>query len=993
MVAGTSPDVPSGDSPRVGGHSDGIWWTGGSNRLSSRATRYSTNNARRPTVFRESRAIEQAVTAGLSDDLRLGSSLTDESTGRVTLISWIANIRVYMTDCGLDTVFRVYDGATDTETNVLESWGTTSLEDMKKWVLQLQTGVVMRDGVTLPVCPFDLDNLRWSGRAISSSLKTEFWNRLRSVWPMDTPGPLLFVAAVSHLQQTSAAAVRILERELMTLRLTQEPGQHVVNFVQKVSELCKTIDGTGQASIDLPAMVASLFLGSDVLPFSMFAVQIHLKVEHPSPGETWEWVCQELSTRFMSLKGQGLWSPLEGRRADALVSQLSIAAPGNPSGRPPRACYTCGEVGHLQNACPQGTSNQGTGRRGRRTGTGVNAPPKGNAPTCKMVDGVKWCYCETCNRWTKGTGAHLTLEHVPRRPVAPPAPTAVANVAVVAPSPPRSTVQFVEPIATAAAYHGGTLSLRGGMLGVGKVTDGGLTPSSIVESTQLEPSGCEIAQLESHLRAMEGLVPKVGFKLSTLDPTDLNDEKSTCELSCDEFDEGDPDRSLWPDEPPAEQEPNGTSPTGSENVGGLHLVTGSPPLASVSNCLYMLTSPDPAEPLLLDRVETMKHKEWIGFLRILAKKGESSLLMTNGENKWVSQVEIKLQAINIASELALVDQVLTVNDLLRQRGLSVFFSSTLLLIQQIGRGTVRGTPTLGGRSAFCVNCGQEGHTLSVCPRITDPPQTFQWTLNPPFCQFRHGSAQHALHRILVGTCINRGLSLAEARSWMNNVVFVLRFWKVETMLEARAILYRDQAFWLCPHLLPSDTLAPPPCRVLPDDDLDSARRFNDVRRAEQEGDRLGTCEPERRLWSQYYPNDMFPESYDLVCERGIVEEAHLTTMNPEVRHLPDIIPLIRDYVRVRTSLVTLLGPTGNQTAIDQMPPELQALTARFPGMSLEVNTAYCARTLEEELVGSSKTLLNAALSLLSTSGVLFTYERPSHRNWDSDASDDEALNL
>ena len=200
--------------------------------------RYSTNNARRPTVFRESRAIEQAVTEGLSEDLRLGSSLTDESIGRVTLISWIANIRVYMTDCGLDTVFRVYDGATDTETNVLESWGTTSPEDMKKWVLQLQTGVVMKDGVTLPVCPFDLDNLRWSGRAISSSLKTEFWNRLRSVWPMDTPGPLLFVAAVSHLQQTSAAAVRILERELMTLRLTQEPGQHVVNFVQKVSELC-----------------------------------------------------------------------------------------------------------------------------------------------------------------------------------------------------------------------------------------------------------------------------------------------------------------------------------------------------------------------------------------------------------------------------------------------------------------------------------------------------------------------------------------------------------------------------------------------------------------------------------------------------------------------------------------------------------------------------------------------------------------------------------
>ena len=122
MVAdGSIPDTPPGSAPRVGGHSDGIWWTGGSNRLSGRSTRYFTNNARHPTVFRESRAIEQAVTLGLAEDLRLGSSLTDESVGRVTLISWIANIRVYTMDCGLDTVFRVYDGVADTETNVLES--------------------------------------------------------------------------------------------------------------------------------------------------------------------------------------------------------------------------------------------------------------------------------------------------------------------------------------------------------------------------------------------------------------------------------------------------------------------------------------------------------------------------------------------------------------------------------------------------------------------------------------------------------------------------------------------------------------------------------------------------------------------------------------------------------------------------------------------------------------------------------------------------------
>ena len=59
------------------------------------------------------------------------------------------------------------------------------------------------------------------------------------------------------------------------------------------------------------------------------------------------------------------------------MGQLSIGNSGAPlTSRPPRACYTCGEVGHLQNACPQGATIQGAGRCGRRAGTGVDAPPE-----------------------------------------------------------------------------------------------------------------------------------------------------------------------------------------------------------------------------------------------------------------------------------------------------------------------------------------------------------------------------------------------------------------------------------------------------------------------------------------------------------------------------------------------------------------------------------------------------------------------------------------
>ena len=114
------------------------------------------------------------------------------------------------------------------------------------------------------------------------------------------------------------------------------------------------------------------------------------------------------------------------------------------------------------------------------------------------------------------------------------------------------------------------------------------------DRTELELPGCMIAQLESHLWAMEGHVPKVGFKLSTLNPIHHNysNDENLPELSCNEFDDEDPDRLLWPDEPTNEHESNGAPPGELENVKGLHLVLSpmAPPLGP--DFLYMLISPD-----------------------------------------------------------------------------------------------------------------------------------------------------------------------------------------------------------------------------------------------------------------------------------------------------------------------------------------------------------------------------------------------------------------
>ena len=206
------------------------------------------------------------------------------------------------------------------------------------------------------------------------------------------------------------------------------------------------------------------------------------------------------------------------------------------------------------------------------------------------------------------------------------------------------------------------------------------------------------------------------------------------------------------------------------------------------------------------------------------------------------------------------------------------------------------------------------------------------------------------------------------------------------------ILYRDQAFWLCPNLLPADTLAPPPCRIADNDHHESGRRFEDVRRAEREGDRLKTCDPERALWIKYYPDDVYPASLELICGRAMVEEAQRLIADPRVYGAPNLLPLVVSFGQTRTGLLNFLASSGVQGGIDHRSPEMLALVARFPGMSLEINSAYCVKTLEEEIVGFAKTLLDAVQLALFL--VLFSYETPSHRNWDSDASDDEEpLNL
>jgi hypothetical protein len=232
--------------------------------------------ARRPTDFKSANTIEHIATKGLPEDRHIGP---DEKSSKITLTSWVNSTRSYMEERGLDTVFYVYDGQTDTETYLLTDWGSVSPAKIKDWVATLRVGVPRMDGTVSPVCDYDLDNLKWSGKAVLNSVSLSLWETVEKDLGVDASGPEAFAAVVYKLQQVSSAAVRHLVDELNGLSLLKEPGQDVEIFGGRVVELCRRITGTGSAPADLVVLAAGTFLDCDVLPFKLKAIKIHDEVD------------------------------------------------------------------------------------------------------------------------------------------------------------------------------------------------------------------------------------------------------------------------------------------------------------------------------------------------------------------------------------------------------------------------------------------------------------------------------------------------------------------------------------------------------------------------------------------------------------------------------------------------------------------------------------------------------------------------------------------
>ena len=91
---------------------------------------------------------------------------------------------------GMDTVFKIWDATTNTETSILKNWGKVTMVKTQAWVRLLSE--ILGD-------KFDCENLRMSGLGVRDSLGPKLLNRVLTLFGITATGPELFLAAVHQV--------------------------------------------------------------------------------------------------------------------------------------------------------------------------------------------------------------------------------------------------------------------------------------------------------------------------------------------------------------------------------------------------------------------------------------------------------------------------------------------------------------------------------------------------------------------------------------------------------------------------------------------------------------------------------------------------------------------------------------------------------------------------------------------------------------------------
>ena len=479
VIGGAQPAMPRcGGITNVNGV-DIAWCGGGVNGGPTERTAAASMLAYRPTEFKAKTKTETSCSAGLAESFHLTTAdkLAGEKgeTSLVTMQAWINQIKQIIEDRGMDSVFRMVNGAA--EQYLLAEFGRADKGKVADWLTFIRANGD----------DYDIENLQMSGKMLKASLELDMLKKVERETPANASGPEVYAAVVNLHQSLGSSAVRQLTEQLQQLKLSKEPAENVTIFGDKVLDLALRIQGAGPLTCphDLGTLVYECFKGCTTSEFASEVTDFCKKSNKNDPTVAdWEASVSELKSLYRTLVVRKEWDAEKHHKekADVQAMQAMIStlqqtvknlgsskqSGSGDGGTDTRTCYHCGKKGHVKPNCPDKDkpkvgSAGGSGGATPSSGTnaaGINrvAPKEGEPHTKMDSDGAETKWCGTCNRWWKGEKSHLTEEHVKGKGKGTPPSAAAAT-----------TTTVTGAYASADNDSGGTLRLVGGyMASIGK---------------------------------------------------------------------------------------------------------------------------------------------------------------------------------------------------------------------------------------------------------------------------------------------------------------------------------------------------------------------------------------------------------------------------------------------------------------------------------------------------------------------------------------------
>ena len=124
----------------------------------------------------------------------------------------------------------------------MKDWSLAKPDRVAEWENLVLTGIR-----GAPVCDYDVDNLKWSGKAIMNIIYLDLWESTDKYLGFEANEPDNYAEVISKIHQVRYSAIHNIVDGLRNMYLIKEPGQDVNTFGYQATKKTCCIVGSGSA--------------------------------------------------------------------------------------------------------------------------------------------------------------------------------------------------------------------------------------------------------------------------------------------------------------------------------------------------------------------------------------------------------------------------------------------------------------------------------------------------------------------------------------------------------------------------------------------------------------------------------------------------------------------------------------------------------------------------------------------------------------------------